>query len=155
MNLISVEERVINLQKHCHGQSSRKGRLSPRTDLLSRFGISLGSIPFWTCIAPKCGSTSLSASLLLLTGFIDAKMKNNVTWEMWNLGRNHCDRIVPKSNKCLQKYKEMVARESAKSTVEPWLTIAKRTCRWSSRSSVSIWRTILYLFYLFANQWIV
>ena len=45
--------------------------LGYRSNIISKFGISKSNIPFFVCLAPKEGSTSLATILLEATGFFD------------------------------------------------------------------------------------
>lgn len=102
---MEVTKRQERLQAVCKDHEKGIQVLKSRSYMLSRFGVSTGNIPFWTCIPPKCASSSLSATLLMATGFFPPEQRNNITWKMWDIGRNHCDRVVPRSKTCLWKFK--------------------------------------------------
>ena len=50
-------------------------KLSYRLNEISIFGISKSNIPFYFCLAPKVGSTTLTTILLETTGFFDDETK--------------------------------------------------------------------------------
>jgi len=58
---LEISKRRANLEKACAGRRHGIMSVNFRTGLVSRYGVSLGGIPFWTCFMPKSASSSLSA----------------------------------------------------------------------------------------------
>jgi len=57
---LEISKRRANLEKACAGRRPGIMRVNFRSGLVSRFGVSRGGIPFWTCFMPKSASSSLS-----------------------------------------------------------------------------------------------
>jgi len=66
-----IEKRRESLKKYCEEKKKPPGfRTTPsfRTGYVSKWGISLGGVNFWSCFTPKCASTSFSVAVLAATG---------------------------------------------------------------------------------------
>ena len=59
---LEIAKRRANLEKACAGRRRGIMRVNFRSGLVSRFGVSRGGIPFWTCFMPKSASSSLSVT---------------------------------------------------------------------------------------------
>ena len=67
------DERKSTLKNFCgkRWDPIKPRNLGYRSNVISKFGISKSNIPFFVCLAPKAGSTSLTTILLEATGFFD------------------------------------------------------------------------------------
>ena len=96
-NSYNAEEEIKSRRKSwlkaCEGRRRSLMNLSYRSNLVSRWGVSTGNVNFFTCFLPKAASSSMSAAMLLATGWINKLQKNEITDEMWDNGRNHCSRF--------------------------------------------------------------
>jgi len=99
-----IEKRLAGYNKYCEGRRRSLIGVSFITGYISRYGVSVGDVHFWTCFLPKAASSSLSVTTLLATGYLPVETKNSVATETWDKGRNNCP--TSQSN-CLHKYSEM------------------------------------------------
>jgi len=99
-----ITKRLEGYNKYCEGRRRSLIGVSFITGYISRYGVSVGDVHFWTCFLPKAASSSLSVTSLLATGYLPVETKNSVATETWDKGRNSC----PSSqSNCLHKYSEM------------------------------------------------
>lgn len=135
-----ITKRRENLEKACQGQRHGIMSVGFRTNLVSRFGVSEGGIPFWTCFMPKAASSSLSASILLATGFFSKDQRNDITYEMWDVGRNKCNG----QKGCLKEFRNMPQkyRYMDENMDEPFISLT--FAREPMDRLVSAWRDKLY-----------
>lgn len=61
-----------------------------RTQMVSRWGVSTGEVPFFTCFLPKAASTSMGAAMLMATGWLDKSQGKEITRDVYGKGRNKC-----------------------------------------------------------------
>ena len=98
------KNRRAQLVKSCANRRHNLMSVSYRTGLVSRWGVSTGGVNFFTCFLPKAASSSMSAAMLLATGWINKSQRNDITDRMWDDGRNHCS---GRDAKCLKDFSQM------------------------------------------------
>ena len=125
-----IAKRHAHYVDRCENRRRNLMSVNYRTGMVMRWGRSLGGVNFMTCFLPKAASSSMSAAMLLATGWIDKSQKNHVslkiikffislnldskvTDSMWDQGRNHCSKkatCLHEFNKMPQKYRYMGAK---------------------------------------------
>ena len=71
-----INNRTDHLKEYCgHNRNPMPSSLSFRSNVISKFGISKSKVPFYVCLAPKAGSTSLTSILLESTGYFDDDLR--------------------------------------------------------------------------------
>ena len=77
-----IAKRHAHYVDRCENRRRNLMSVNYRTGMVMRWGRSLGGVNFMTCFLPKAASSSMSATMLLATGWIDKSQKNHVSSKM-------------------------------------------------------------------------
>ena len=104
---LEMKKRKDGFDLYC--KTRRKGIMNPNylTGYISRWGVSLGGVTFWSCFTPKAASSSFSVAALVATGYIKKNDDSDDLDEKWDQGRNHCPRT---DHSCLHQFADLPQR---------------------------------------------